>query len=283
MRTLVVGFGRVVVAILLLGALVGCQGGGAGGNVLTQDLSEPLGSATAARIDINCGAGNLTIDRLAGGEPLLAGGTLQYSERQGPPSRTRASLGDQATLTLSGQGTTGPGLRLPWAACTAALDWQVHLNPSVRSDITAHSDGGNLTLNLAGMAVGRVAADTGGGNIDMALPEGAAGLSVTARTGAGTVTVEVGSGTTGSNTINATSGAGNVTVRVPGGVAALVHATSGAGKVIVGSRFSRVDANTYRSPGYDTAANRVEITVHSGAGNVSVESSQGAASARPEK
>jgi len=272
MRTLIVAPGRVMAAILLLVALAGCLGGGAGGNVVTEDLSEPLDGATAANIDIRCGSGNLTVDRLAAGEPLLAGGTLQYPEKHGRPSHNRSSSGGQATLTLSAQSATGSGFRFPWAACTGAFTWQVHLNPSVRSDITAHSDGGNLALDLTGMAVGRVTADTGGGNIDLVLPEGAAGLSVTAKAGAGAVIIEVGSGTTGSNTLHATSGAGNVALRVPSGVAARIHATSGAGKVIVDPRFSRIDTNTYQSPGYDAAANRVEITAHSGVGNVSVES-----------
>ena len=62
------------------------------------------------------------------------------------------------------------------------------------------------------MAVTRVSADTGGGNMDVVLPDNAANLSVTAKTGAGDVTVEIGSGITGSNTINASSGAGNVVV-----------------------------------------------------------------------
>ena len=40
-----------------------------------------------------------------------------------------------------------------------------------------------------------------------------------------------------------------------------IHATSGLGKVIVDPRFSKTDKNTYQSPDYDSAANRVEITV----------------------
>jgi predicted membrane protein len=61
-----------------------------------------------------------------------------------------------------------------------------------------------------------------------------------------------------------------VVVRVPSGLAAKVHATSGLGKVIVDSRFNKIDGNTYQSPDYDSAANKVEITANSGAGNVSV-------------
>lgn len=243
--------------------------------ILTDSLSEPLNGTTTAKVDINTGDGNLTIDKLTGGEggqQVLASGTLEYLESQGVPDRSVNRNNGQATLTLRGGHAGRPWFRFPWAACNGAHEWQVHLNPAVPSDITAHSDGGNVKLDLAGMTVTHVSADTGGGNMDVVLPDNAADLSVAARTGAGNVLVDLGSGTTGSNTINANSGAGNVTVRVPGGIAARIHATSGLGKAIVDPRFSKVDGSTYQSPNYDSAVNKVEITAKSGAGDVSVSS-----------
>ena len=262
----------VIILVLLLGTVSGCADSGsiAGGNVLTDNLSEPLNGTTTAKFDINVGDGNLTIDRLTGGEQLLAGGTLQHLENQNPPSRTLVSFLDQATLTLKANGAGQPWFRLPWAACNAATEWLIHLNPAVSYDITAHSDGGNVKLDLAGMAVTRVSADTSGGNMDVVLPDNAAHLSVTAKTGAGNLVVDIGRDITGNNTINANSGAGNVVVRIPSGVAARIHATSGLGKAIVDPQFGKTDGNTYQSSDYDGAADKVEITVHSGAGNVSV-------------
>jgi len=216
-------------------------------NVLTYNLSEPLNGVTTAKVDIHAGDGNLMIDRLAGGEQVLASGTLQYLENQGLPTRTLNTSDGQATLTLKGSGAGQSWFRFPWAACNGATEWQIHLNPTVSSEITAHSDGGNVKLDLAGMAVTRVSADTGGGNMDLVLPEDAANLSVTAKTGAG-----------------------NVVVLVPSGIATRIHTSTGLGKVMVDSRFSKIDGNTYQSPDYDGAAHKVEITVSSGAGNVSV-------------
>jgi hypothetical protein len=239
-------------------------------NVLTSNLSEPLNGATTAKVDINSGSGNLTIDRLTGGEQVLASGTLQYFENQGLPTHTLDSSNGQANLTLRGGDTGRPWFRLPWEACNGAIDWQIHLNPTVSSDITAHSGGGTVKLDLAGMAVTHLSADTGGGNRDGILPDRAANLGAAAKTGAGNVSVEIGGGITGSNVVNANSGAGNVVVRVPKGIAARVHATSGLGKVIVDSPFSQMDNNTYQSPDYEGAINKVEITVKSGAGNVIV-------------
>jgi hypothetical protein len=239
-------------------------------NVLTHNLSLPLNGTKTATVEIDTDSGNLTIDRLPSGDNLLASGTLQYFEQQGRPTETLHSSNDQATFTLKGGGTARSWFRLPWAACVGAYEWEVHLNPTVAAEITAHSGGGDVKLDLGGMAITRLSAGTGGGNMDVVLPDEAADLSVTARTGAGNVTVVVGSGITGHSTVDATSGAGNVVVRVPRGIAVKLHATSGLGKVIVDAGFNKIDASTYQSPGYDGAAGTIQITATSGAGNVSV-------------
>lgn len=216
-------------------------------NVLSDNFSEPLNGTKTAKVDIDVGDGNLTVDGLGAGEPVLASGNLQYIENQALPTRTLVSSDEQATLTLRGGGAHRSWIRLPWAACNEATEWQIHLNATVPSDITAHSGGGNIKLNLAGMAITRISADTGGGNVDLILPDDAANLDVTARTGAG-----------------------NVVVTIPSGVAARIHATTGLGKAIVDPRYSKTDKDTYQSSDFDSADNRIEITLHSGAGNVSV-------------
>ena len=238
--------------------------------VFTDTFSEPLNGATTARIEINAGDGNLRIDPFIGLGSVLASGTLQYLEKQGAPTRTLVSRDGQAALTLKGDGARQRRFRFPWSACNGATDWKIHLNPTVSSEVIAHSDGGNVKLNLAGMAVTRVSADTGGGNMDVVLPGRAANLVVSAQTSAGNVAVESGSALMGSNLINAKSGAGNVDVRIPSGVAACIRVTIGVGVAIVDPRFSKVDKNTYQSPDFNSAANRVEVTVESGAGNVNV-------------
>jgi hypothetical protein len=237
----------------------------------TDTLSTPLGRATAASVDIDTGAGNLTVDALPVGDPVLARGTLQYFEKQGVPAKSIGSEGGRAILTLrGGRGLGHPWFRFPWAACNGAAEWHVHLNPAVPSAITAHTGGGNVRLDLAAMAVTRLAADSGGGNLDVVLPDHAANLRVAAKTGGGNVTVAIGRGIAGSNAVDAGSGAGNVVVRVPSGVAARVRATSGLGRVTVDPRFSKIAADTYQSPDYDEAVDKVEIEARSGAGNVRV-------------
>jgi hypothetical protein len=238
--------------------------------VLVYNLSEPLCGATAAKIDIDTASGNLMIDTLTGGEPVLANGTLEYVENQQMPTRSVDMHNKQATLTLKSASVGRPLFRLPWSGCIAATDWQIHLNPDVQADITARSGGGNVTLDLTGMTVTGLSTDSGGGNLDVILPDHAANLNVIAKTGGGNVTVEIGRGTTGSNTLKATSGAGKVEVHIPSGLAARIYATSGMGKEIVDQRFVNIDKHRYQSPDFDRAVDKVEITVQSGAGNVMV-------------
>jgi predicted membrane protein len=240
--------------------------------VFTDNLSEPLNGVTMAKVDVHVADGNLMIDRLTHGEQLLASGTLQYLEGQGLPTRSVNTVNGQSTLTLNAGLAGQPWFRFPWSACNGATEWQIHLNPSVQSDITARSGGGNVKLDLTNMALTRLTAETGGGNLDVVLPEHAANLRVTARTGAGNVTVEVGHGIRGSNLIEAGSGAGNVVVSVPGDIAARIHATTGWGKVLMDPRYSQLDKDTYQSPDFDRAVDKIEITAKSGAGNVSVNS-----------
>src|SRR6476659_1553191 len=137
----------------------------------TQRLAEPLNDTETALVDIDSEVGNVTIDRLPGSERFLVSAALQYFESQGPPTRTIRSREGQATLTVKGRQVGRPWFRLPWAACKDAPDWQIHLNPTVASDITAHSGGGNVRLDLAGMTVTPVAAHTGAGNMDAVLPD----------------------------------------------------------------------------------------------------------------
>ncbi len=259
----------IIIVVLSSNAAAGCTVLGKEARVLTLALSEPLGDATAARFEINTGTGNLAIDRLPDGEQLLASGALEYLEGQDLPASTVSSENGLAILTIKASGGQA-GFRLPWAASNGATTWQIQLNPGLPSDITACSGGGNLKLNLAGMLLTSLLADTSGGNVEVVLPDGAAGLNVTAKSGGGSVSVVAGSNMTGSNTIIATSGGGSVVVRLPGGIAALIHASTGAGKLAIDPQFVKIDDHTYQSPGYAGAAVKIEITVESGAGNVSV-------------
>jgi len=262
-----------IILLVLFGGAVAIFAifGNSGGNkLLTYPLSEPLGEATTARFDINVGTGNITIDHLTTGEPLLASGELQYLEGQDQPTRTVDMNGHLYTLTLKANGGRQPGFQLPWATCNGDAEWRIHLNPSLPSSISVYSGGGNVELDLTGMIVIGLTAETSGGNMNVHLPDGASDVSVSALSGGGNITVELGSDMVGSNSVSAKSGAGNVIIRLPAGIAAHIHASTGIGKLNIDPQFTKIDDQTYQSSDYVNAAVKIEITVESGAGNVEV-------------
>lgn len=219
-------------------------------SLLTYDFAEPLGEAQCARIEIEAAEGNLVLGKLSGDEGLLARGTLQYFEKQGPPSRSLAASDGQASFSLKGRSAGKPWYHFPWSACNGATEWRIDVNPSLPCEINAHSGGGNLHLDLAEVTV----------------------TSLSARTGGGNVKIELGGDITGRSAVKAGSGAGNVEVSIPDDLAARIHATTGWGKVLINPRFQQVESHVFQSPDYDESARHVEIEVSSGAGNVSVES-----------
>ena len=142
--------GLILVALLAVGvAGVSTIGSMASGNVLTYDLSEPFVNAATANVNINAGDGNLTIDGNVEMGSRLIGGELQYLEKQGEPGVSVTTIDNQTAITLKAGDGVQPRLRLPWQACNGATEWQIHLNPALATDILAHSNGGNVKLDLS--------------------------------------------------------------------------------------------------------------------------------------
>jgi hypothetical protein len=237
--------------------------------ILTRSLAEPLDNTKSAKIESNSGTGHLSVSPIMNNEPLLAKGTLQYLEKQGVPSQFMSINDGQAVLVVEAGEIKQSGFHFPpWAGCGGAYEWQIQLNPTVPCDINVKSRGGNVKLNLAGMNITNLAAESGGGNMDVVLPDNVTDLAATIKTGGGNINVKYGSGLKGNNTIKAESGAGNVVLRLPDDVATKIHAHTGMGKVIVDPSFNKIDKDTYQSGDYDHAEVKIEVTARSGAGNV---------------
>ena len=168
--------GGGLLLILLLGTLNGCIGLKGKNKVLTHTFSEPLEGAANAKIDIRTRNGNLAIGSLAGNEEILVSGSLQYVENQGRPAPSVDLSNSLATFSLRSDAVGKARLPLPWRNSKGALEWQININPAVPAEIILYSGIGNIKADLAGMAITHVSADSGGGDVEVILPEGAADL-----------------------------------------------------------------------------------------------------------
>ncbi len=260
----------MIIILLLVGTLTGLTilEKNAAGDLLSKNFEEPLDSATTAKVTIDPGDGNLTLEKNTSGEQMLATGSLQYYENNGAPLTSVNTSDGNTSFTLTSNGGQR-WLDLPWSDCNGGTEWSVYLNPLVSYELSILTEGGIIKIDLTDLIVTRVNAETGGGNMEITLPQTSENLSVSAKTGAGKVTINVGNIIKGRNSINASSGAGEMNVVIPAGVAARISITEG--NVIADSELIKIDDTTYETSDYQTASDVLDITAGSGAGKVIVE------------
>ncbi len=197
----------------------------------------PLGDARRGRIHLHHGAGRLAIAAGAPADQLASGsfgGGLEYTTRRD---------GDLLDVTMQPR-TRSAG---PWSWTPGMLDWSVNLNSAIPLALTVESGANDARLDLTNLLLTDLVLKTGASSTHVLLPASA-----------------------GFTRVRTESGVASVTMQVPAGVAAQIRIKSGLSGISVDTnRFPR-QGDLYRSPDYDTAANKVEIEVETGVGSVAV-------------
>lgn len=215
-----------------------------GGSSRRQEAREPLQGARRVVINFRHGAGEL---RVAGGaeEQDLFSGTFGG----GVNAKVR-HVGDTAMAELSTSVDTFPFFG---AYSRGDLDWNVSLNPAVPLELSFELGASRNLLNLRDLLVKELRLQTGASATELEFPAQAGQTHAVIR-----------------------SGAASVDLRVPAGVAARIHASGGLASIDVDTgRFPRISSEgliggEYRSPDYDSAANRLDLDVETGVGAVSI-------------
>ncbi len=202
-----------------------------------QTLSVPLEGATRARVRLDHGAGQLSVGPTSQPGLLLSG---SFSE--GAENSVRRSGGEVEVVLGAFTRSTFPPFFY-----SGGNDWQVELARDVPIRLELNTGANDARLDLTELTVTELILKTGASSTRILLPAHA-----------GLTQVEV------------SSGAASVDLRVPEGVAARIRATGGLSGIRVDSRrFPRV-GDTFETPGYETAQNRVEIRSETGVGSVEI-------------
>ncbi|HEX7973993.1 MAG TPA: DUF5668 domain-containing protein [Anaerolineales bacterium] len=228
--------GVVLILAILFGALWFLGARVERGQAISgQQVSQALQEATQARVVIDHGSGSIRLHALAGSDSLLSGQAPVF--RGGSILQQYTVQNGTGALTLSESGNNA------FIPNDADYTWDLGLNPQTPLDLQVNMGAGNLDLDLTGLKITALKVNLGIGEIKIVLP------------------------TTGSFSAEIKGAIGSLVVTLPQGLAAQIKSDSGLTTVQAPPGFSK-DGNTYTSPDYAGAANRVDLTVGQAIGSV---------------
>ena len=240
----------LLVALFALGVALGAsQFGVAGGPAITRSDAQSLRGASQATVTLRYGAGRLDVG------PLLNAGSDDLSRmnfdgpRDATPEVQYAVSDGIGRLTYEPSGRSGLGF-MPFLSGRGPAQPRlgVSLTPNVPLSLSLQTGATEARLDLSRLRVTSLDVSTGAASTWIRLPEAA-----------------------GNTSVHISGGAASLTLEVPDGVAAQIRHQGGLTTLGVDqNRFPAVDAETYRSPGYDTAQNKIDVTLATGISTVRV-------------
>ena len=227
------------------GTAWGLAAAGQGPVIHREAIAVNTGNATAARLELQVGAGTLTLDAEAPPDLLLAGelesrtagDTYSISEAQRPGGRSVIRLNNAAGREYS----IFPGQ-------APSEEWTLHLTPHIPTEIRVDAGAAEIDLDLRNLDLQRLEIKAGAADIDVVMPAAA---------GKTEASIEV--------------GAASLRITVPEGVAARIEVDAGLSSIQIDEgRFAQLKGDVYTSPDFARAANRLDITIEAGASHVEI-------------
>ncbi|HOG47632.1 MAG TPA: toast rack family protein [Anaerolineae bacterium] len=209
------------------------------------EVNEDLAGAKQVDVSIRMGLGSLRIKALDD-SPRLMEGALSYPQGWQAPRVSYSVTGDRGVLSLESRGTHG--LVLPFGRVADGESWTVDLSREVPLDIDVEAGASSSVLDLSRLRLGELRVKGGVGRMEILFPS--EGRQMTARID---------------------GGVGEIVARIPEGVAARVTVRGGLGSTSFSSRFTSLGGQTYETPGYASAANRLDLYVEGGVGSLHVD------------
>lgn len=211
----------------------------AGGTPLaSQTINQPLAGAQRGEIELSLGVGTLQLTTMS--EPVgLISGSIEA--RQLDSIVTEASIrGDTALYSLRYRENTSFGPT--WGQDD---HWNLQLNPQVPIALRINSGVGTARLDLSMLKVTDLWINAGVGQTYVTMPQ------------QGIVAAQM------------SGGVGEVAVTIPQGVGVRIELNKGLGNVTMPTGYLQA-GKIYTSPDYTNSANRVDLQINGGVGNIQI-------------
>ena len=207
------------------------------GNVKVENATIDLQGAASLYLKVNHGAGELKLHSGANmneaAHGSFSGGLDQKVNRNGDRLEVRIRPANDF-------------LDFPFFGPHNQIDWDVSLNADIPTSLKLNLGANKSSLDLHDMNITDLDLDTGASDTKLILP---------AR---------------GRFRADLDLGAASLEITIPDGLSARINASLGAADIKVDeSRFPR-NGRYYQSPGYETAANAVDMTIDAGAASIKV-------------
>ncbi len=211
------------------------------GAVKGEAINQSLAGAARASVSIESNISQMQIGAGAAALELLSGDvTLHPNEEL---TQDFGVLGGMASYIVQ---SGSRSLILPNFGRMESGLWNLQLNRTVPIDLQVSTGIGSSTLDLTQLNLSSLSVETGIGEAEIALP---------AR---------------GDFDAIIKGGVGGITIYIPPTMAAQIEAATSIGTVRVVGDYTK-EAQTYTSPDYQNAANRVHLTVEGSIGAITVE------------
>ncbi|HEY3367301.1 MAG TPA: LiaF domain-containing protein [Symbiobacteriaceae bacterium] len=237
--------GAIIVAAVTLAIL----GGGVwyyavntpmAGALSSEQVNQPLNAARRADIEINSSIGELQVHESADAN-LLVSGTV-YRLTGETIDKEAANSGDTAIYRLRSRMLA----TIPSIGPTQRGKWDLGLNPGVPMSLKLGTGVGQSNIDLSRLQVTDLELNTGVGQTTVVMPR------------QGVIRAKI------------NTGIGQAEIIIPAGMAASIRAHTGIGAFRVNGDYTHMGNSSYVSPNYATAANRLDLEVSGGIGEVHV-------------
>ena len=238
----------VVVVILVLAGLYAALAsslpdGAIRGEAITESWDAPLGTTEEAEVILRLGAGTLDLGALPAESASLVEASFSSGGGRSTPRRSVERRNSRAVISVTS--STNDRIFFPFE--NAVEEWDIRLNPGVSLTVRLQGGASRSRMDLSALRVQDLEVDVGASEASIRFPEGA-----------------------GTTQARIRGGAARLTLEIPPGVAARIDTRLGASSTnIDASRFPKV-GDVYISPDYDTATNKVDLRIDSGASSITV-------------
>lgn len=211
-----------------------------------ESISVPLDGVETVELNLTTSGGVLALGGHAPDGQLVAGDFQGMAIPAAQFSAGMRTAGSRRTLDVSLLGSWE--IPFPPRRPISSGHWNLRLANGVSTDLRVAGGATTLDLDLRALNVRALQVALGAADIEVTLPADA-----------------------GRTSVEFASAAASLHITVPAGVAARIDFEGGALSADIDtSRFPEQGDGSYVSPDFDTAANRVMITIRAGAGDVTV-------------